>query len=170
VPMPVGPRRWTSSPPAALNGANGMPNSSANSAMGGLWWGIRPAMRPDRGYVRAACLMPLGLVLVAVPGALLPLALLALLFGIPFAPFSAAGGELVHRLGPTGMGTESFTWTITALVAGAASGQALAGPVIEHAGWRAAALACAAVGGVGAALLLARRSSLPAPSDEAAQQ
>jgi len=44
--------------------------TAVGSAMGGLWWGIRPAMTPDRGYVRAACLMPLGLVLVAVPGAL----------------------------------------------------------------------------------------------------
>jgi predicted MFS family arabinose efflux permease len=44
-----------------------------------------------------------------------------------------------------------------------AAGQALAGPLGEPAGWRTAALACAAVGVAGAAPLLARRPSL-APS------
>jgi hypothetical protein len=86
----------------------------------------------------------------------------ALLLGVPFAPFNAAGGELVHRLAPAGMGTESFTWITTALVSGVAAGQGLAGPLVEHAGWRAAALACAGVGAAGAVVLLARRSTLAA--------
>lgn len=134
--------------------------TALGSAVGGLWWGTRAAGAPARGYLLAACLMPLGMALVAVPDDIVLLALLALLLGAPFAPFSAAGGELVHRLAPAGMGTESFTWITTALVGGVAGGQALAGPVIEHAGWRSAALACAAVGVAGAALLLARRSNL----------
>lgn len=136
--------------------------TALGSAVGGLWWGMHPAGAPVRGYLRAACLMPLGIALVAIPDDLVSLALLALLLGAPFAPFSAAGGELVHRLAPAGMATESFTWITTALVGGVAGGQALAGPVVEHAGWRSAALACAAVGVAGAALLLARRSSLAA--------
>ena len=74
----------------------------------------------------------------------------------------------MHRLAPAGMGTESFTWITTALVSGVAAGQALAGPLVEHAGWRSAALACAAVGIAGAALLAARRSSLAPPSAPAA--
>ncbi|HEV2059262.1 MAG TPA: hypothetical protein VGR11_07885, partial [Solirubrobacteraceae bacterium] len=134
--------------------------TAVGSAAGGLWWGMHPAGAPVRGYLRAAWFMPLGLALFAIPGDLVALALLALVLGIPFAPFSAAGGELVHRLAPAGMGTESFTWITTALVAGVAGGQALAGPVIERAGWRSAALACAAVGVAGAAVLLARRSNL----------
>jgi len=101
-----------------------------------------------------------------VPDGLLALALLSLALGIPFAPFNASGGELVHRLAPVGMGTESFTWITTALVGGVALGQAVAGPLVQHAGWRAAALACAGVGVAGATLLLARRGTLapPAPS------
>ncbi len=134
--------------------------TAVGSTIGGVWWGMRPAAAPLRGYVSAACLMPLGLILVAVPDTLAALALLALLFGMPFAPFSVAGGELVHRLAPGGMGTESFTWITTALIAGAATGQAITGPLIDHAGWRTAALACATVGTVGAALVLARRSTL----------
>lgn len=134
--------------------------TALGSALGGLWWGTRAAGAPARGYMRAACLMPLGMALVAAPDDIVLLALLALLLGAPFAPFSAAGGELVHRLAPAGMGTESFTWITTALVGGVAGGQALAGPVIEHLGWRSAALACAAIGIAGAALLLARRSNL----------
>jgi MFS family permease len=138
--------------------------TAAGSALGGLWWGLRAAGAPDRGYVRAAWLMPLGLAVLALPDGLAAMIALALLLGMPFAPFSAAGGELVHRLAPAGMGTESFTWITTALVSGVAAGQALAGPLVEHAGWRSAALACAAVGGTGAALLLARRASLVAPA------
>lgn len=138
--------------------------TALGSALGGLWWGTRAGGAPARGYLRAACLMPLGMALVAVPNDIALVAVLALLLGAPFAPFSAAGGELVHRLAPAGMGTESFTWITTALVGGVAGGQALAGPVIEQAGWRSAALACAAVGVAGAALLVARRSNLTTPT------
>ena len=134
--------------------------SAVGSALGGLWWGMRSVTAPLRGYVAAACLMPLGLSLVAVPDTLAALALLALLFGMPFAPFSVAGGELMHRLATPGMGTESFTWVTTALIAGAATGQAISGPLVDHAGWRIAAVVCASVGAVGAALLAARRHTL----------
>jgi len=137
--------------------------TAAGSALGGIWWGMRSTGAPARGYLRAACLLPLGLAALALPDGLPALVAFALLLGVPFAPFNAAGGELLHRLAPAGMGTESFTWITTALVSGAACGQALAGPVIEHAGWRPATLACAAVGAAGAALLLARRSSLAPP-------
>ncbi len=137
--------------------------TAAGSAVGGLWWGMRSTGAPARGYVRAICLLPLGLAAMAVPDSLALMIVFALLLGVPFAPFNAAGGELVHRLAPAGMGTESFTWITTALVSGVAAGQGLAGPVVEHAGWRAAALACAAVGVAGAALLLARRGDLAAP-------
>jgi MFS family permease len=138
--------------------------TAAGSALGGLWWGMRSTGAPARGYVRAACLLPLGLALVALPDSLALLIAFSLVLGIPFAPFNAAGGELLHRLAPPGMGTESFTWITTALVSGVAAGQALAGPVVEHAGWRSAALACAAVGVAGAALLLVRRADLAAPA------
>jgi MFS family permease len=137
--------------------------TAAGSALGGLWWGMRATGSPARGYVRAVCALPLGLALLALPDGLPALALLALALGVPFAPFNASGGELVHRLAPVGMGTESFTWITTALVGGVAVGQAVAGPIVQHAGWRAASLACAAVGAAGAALLLARRSTLAAP-------
>ncbi|HWH23280.1 MAG TPA: hypothetical protein VNW68_00130 [Candidatus Limnocylindria bacterium] len=113
--------------------------------------------------------MPLGLGLVAVPDTLAALALLALLFGMPFAPFSVAGGELMHRLAPAGMGTESFTWITTALIAGAATGQAISGPLVDHAGWRVAVLACASVGAVGAALLATRLQTLIPTAGDLAQ-
>lgn len=112
--------------------------------------------------------MPLGLAVLALPDGLAAMIVLSLLLGVPFAPFNAAGGELVHRLAPTGMAAESFTWITTALVSGVAAGQALAGPLVEHAGWRTAALACAAVGVAGAALLLARRPNLAPPAAPAA--
>jgi hypothetical protein len=58
------------------------------------------------------------------------------------------------------MGTESFTWITTALVSGVAAGQAIAGPVVEHEGWRAAAATTAAVALVGALVLVGRRGYL----------
>jgi MFS family permease len=142
--------------------------TALGSALGGVWWGMRSSGAPARGYVRAACLMPPALAILALPDGLAAMIVLSLLLGVPFAPFNAAGGELVHRLAPAGMGTESFTWITTALVSGVAAGQALAGPLVEHAGWRSAALACAAVGVAGAALLLARRPSLAPPAAPAA--
>jgi hypothetical protein len=137
--------------------------TALGSGLGGLWWGMRATGAPQRGYVRAVCALPLGLAALAIPDGLLALALLSLALGIPFAPFNASGGELVHRLAPVGMGTESFTWITTALVGGVALGQAVAGPVVEHAGWRAAAQACAGVGEAVAGLLLARRATLAPP-------
>jgi len=136
--------------------------TAAGSAAGGLWWGMRSTGAPARGYVRAVCLLPLGLAALALPNSLPLMIAVALLLGVPFAPFNAAGGELVHRLAPAGMGTESFTWITTALVSGVATGQAIAGPLVEHAGWRTAALACAGAGVIGAAVLLARRADLAA--------
>jgi MFS family permease len=136
--------------------------TAAGSALGGLWWGMRSTGVPARGYVRAVCLLPLGLAAIALPDSLPAMIAVALVLGIPFAPFNAAGGELVHRLAPPGMSTESFTWVTTALVSGVATGQALAGPLVEHAGWRTATLACAGVGVAGAALLLLRRGELAA--------
>lgn len=136
--------------------------TAVGSAAGGIWWGTRSTGAPSRGYVRAACLLPLGLAALALPDSLAAAIAISLLLGVPFAPFNAAGGELVHRLAPEGMGTESFTWITTALVSGVAAGQGLAGVLVEHAGWRWAALACGAVGIVGAVRLALRRADLAA--------
>lgn len=142
--------------------------TALGSAAGGLWWGTRGSTGLVRPYLLGALLMPAGLVALSAPDALVPIAVLALLFGAPFAPFSAAGGELAHRLAPAGTLTESFTWVTTSLVSGAACGQALAGAVVEHAGWRSAALVCASVGLAGAGLLAVRRASI-APALAASQ-
>jgi MFS family permease len=61
---------------------------------------------------------------------------------------------------PPGTVTEAYAWMLTALVGGVGAGNALAGVLVEQAGWRAAlgvACACAALG---ALVTLARRRTL----------
>ena len=80
-----------------------------------------------------------------------------MLAGAPVAPLIASRNELVAAVARPGTGTESFTWLLTALVAGLSAGAAVAGAVIEADGWPSAVVVGAAVAAVGAAVAAARR-------------
>ena len=56
--------------------------------------------------------------------------------------------------------TEAFTWLLTALIVGAALGNAVGGLLSETQGWQEAVLAGAAVAVLGALVGFARRHSL----------
>jgi MFS family permease len=58
--------------------------------------------------------------------------------------------------------TESFTWLVTALVVGVATGNAVAGVLTEATSWRIAVLAAATLAIVAAVVTVARRRTLVA--------
>ncbi len=102
----------------------------------------RPGLRPPRGrpglvdtYVLIALLFPLACLPLAAASSPAAMALLVMLAGAPIAPLIASRNELVAAVARRGTGTESFTWLLTALVAGLSAGAAVAGAVIEAEGW-----------------------------------
>ena len=114
-------------------------------------------------HLRLACLLPLGCLVLVAATSPLSMALLAILAGLPIAPLIASRNELVGRVMPPGTATEAFTWPLTALVAGVALGAAVSGAVVEAHSWTASVLIAVAVGAAGAAVVMARRSTLRAP-------
>ena len=80
------------------------------------------------------------------------MALLVIPAGIFIAPLLATRNELAGLVAPPGTETEAYTWPLTAIVAGIAGGAALAGVLVDAAGWRTAAVDRGRVrgGGVGA--------------------
>ena len=79
---------------------------------------------------------------------------LVVLAGLPLAPMIASRNQLVGVAAPEGAATESFTWLLTALVAGSAAGAAVTGSLAEADNWRLAVLLGCAVAAAGA---IARR-------------
>ena len=138
------------------------------SAAGGLVYGARPRRgSASETHLRITLLLPLGLVPVTLSTAPLTMALLLLPAGIFIAPLLATRNELVGQVAPAGTETEAYTWPLTAIVAGIAAGQAVAGSIVDGPGWRTAALVAVASAAVGSALALARRGTLQAPSEPA---
>jgi MFS family permease len=139
---------------------------SVASAIGGLAFGLRPANRGlVETYVLIALVFPLACLPLAAAGSTGVMVVLVMLAGAPIAPLIASRNELVAAVARSGTGTESFTWLLTALVAGLSGGAAVAGAVVEAAGWPSAVLVGVSVAAVGAAFALARRETLrPRPA------
>jgi MFS family permease len=134
---------------------------SLGSAAGGLLYGARHHGRGlPATYVRLAALLPLTLVPLLAAPSLVVMPALALLAGMGIAPLFAAGNQLVGEVAPPGSTTEAFTWPITALTLGLASGNAASGVLVDAAGWRAAVACGIAVAVVGGGLALGRRRTL----------
>ena len=143
---------------------------SVASGIGGLVFGLRSAHRGlVETYVVIAVLFPIACLPLAAASSPAVMALLVILAGAPIAPLIASRNELVAAVARRGTGTESFTWLLTALVAGLSAGAAVAGAVIEAHGWPTAVLVGCAVAALGAVLAVTRRDALrPAPGDLAA--
>ena len=130
------------------------------SAVGGLVYGGLARRRALRdSYVRLVALLPLGFLPLAVAAPLPAMALLLFAAGAVIAPLLATGYQLVGEVAPSGMVTEAYTWSITALVAGLAAGSAITGALVEGAGWRSGFLVA-----VAAALVAAVTASLRRPT------
>jgi predicted MFS family arabinose efflux permease len=134
---------------------------SVASGIGGLVFGVRSARRGlVETYVLIALLFPLACLPLAAASSPLAMAALVMLAGAPIAPLIASRNELVGAVARRGTGTESFTWLLTALVAGLSAGAAVAGAVIEAQGWPAAVLVGTIVAALGAAFAFAGRDAL----------
>jgi predicted MFS family arabinose efflux permease len=91
------------------------------------------------------------------------MALLVIPGGLFIAPLLATRNELIGWVAPEGAKTEAYTWPITAFVGGIAIGSALAGVLVEEAGWRTAFLAAGAAAAVGTVVAVARRRTVVQP-------
>ena len=132
----------------------------ATALLARLPYGMRPPERPVRTYVILCALLPLGIALLAVPGSVLVMLLLAPLAGAVVAPLTAVENELAGAVAPTGTVTEAYAWVLTSTVAGVAVGTAVAGAVVESASWREAVLVAAGAACVGTVIAVTRRQTL----------
>jgi MFS family permease len=139
------------------------------SATGGFVYGARPRRgSASDTHLRAALLLPFGLVPLVLATSPATMALLVLPAGIFIAPLLATRNELAGMVALPGTETEAYSWPLTAIVAGIAAGAALAGVIVDAGGWRAAA--CTAVGcaAFGSVLAVVRRGTLVDPPEPVA--
>jgi hypothetical protein len=133
---------------------------AAASLCGGLWYGSRAhestAAERYPGLVLCIALAFAPLLLMSSIPAAFPLMALS---GFAFAPSGAVVFMLIDELAPSGAATETTTWTSTAIVAGVAAGNAIAGAVIGSGHARLGFAVALAAAVLGAALALAARPS-----------
>jgi MFS family permease len=138
---------------------------SVGSAAGGLLYGsIASRREPLRDWLVFMFALPTGLGLLAAAHSILALLLIAPFAGAALAPLTTVENALVPEVAPEGTLAESFTWVITATVLGVSAGSAMAGALVDAAGWRWAQAAAGGLGLVGAVFAVARRHTL-APVD-----
>lgn len=134
------------------------------SAAGGIVYGARGHTRAlaDR-VVLYTLLVPTLLLPLALAPSLPVMLLMVLPAGAIIAPALAATNQLVADVAPSGRRTEAYSWPLTALVLGVATGNAAGGAIVEAADWRTAFVVAGLVGLSGGAVLLARKGTLRAP-------
>jgi MFS family permease len=131
------------------------------SMIGGLWYGRhRSAAPPERRLALVLAALPPALATLALAGSIAQAAVLAVVAGMPIAPAFGAAYALVDRLAPAGTVTEAFTLTTTAIVVGAAIGNAAAGALVAPIGTTWTFVAAAAVAALAPLAALARRATL----------
>ncbi|HEV2752927.1 MAG TPA: MFS transporter [Solirubrobacteraceae bacterium] len=134
---------------------------ACGSAAGGLLYGARSGGRSlGRLHLALAAALPLAAAPLALVDSVTALLALAPLAGVVVAPLTAAQNELAGSVAPAGTATEAYAWVLTALVGGVAAGNAVAGAVVEAAGWRAALVVACGCTAVSALAVLARRRTL----------
>lgn len=146
---------------------------AAGSAVGGLTYGARTGgtsagagvastgvadVRPL--YLALIAALPLAVAPLLLADSVLALLILAPLAGLAIAPLTAAENELAGTVAPPGTVTEAYAWMLTALVGGVGAGNALAGALVEAAGWRTALAVACGCALLGAVVTLARRRTL----------
>ena len=117
-----------------------------------------------RAFLRLAVLLPLASVPTLAASSIAGMALLVPLAGIVIAPLQATQNQLVGLVAPAGTITEAYTWVLMGLVMGLAGGNALAGPLVDASGWRAAVAAGCVAAALAAGLAWLRRGTLASPA------
>jgi len=135
------------------------------STAGGLWYGVRKWRNPPGDRLPAVALaFAISLApLIAIPSLAAAVPLMAL-SGLALAPTISLIYLLLDSLAPTGTAAEATGWVLTAIVGGAALGNAAAGVAVTEASPH-AGMAVALAGGVitlGSAWFGRRRLSVPA--------
>lgn len=124
---------------------------SAASGVGGLVYGARGGRDAMNTFLTVNLVFPLVCLPLVLAGSTLAMVPLVILAGLPIAPLIASRNQLVGLLDPDRAGAESFTWLMTALVAGLAAGNAAGGALIQAEGWEAAVMLGVAVAALGGA-------------------
>jgi MFS family permease len=134
---------------------------SLASILGALVYGVRPRQRPVQAvHLRLTVLAPLGFVPALGAWSISAMAVLTLPAGAVLSALFAVRTELAGLWAPAGSATEAVTWPLTALMGGTALGAAIAGVVVDGAGWRASIAVCVVVASLGAMMMWARRATL----------
>lgn len=135
------------------------------SVLGGIAYGAGPDTLgpPQRAIVGFAALTTLLCLPILAAVSIAEMFLFAALAGLCIAPMTSVRNQLLHLAPPSGNEIEAFTWLALSSTLGVSLGAALAGPLAEAGGWRAAAaLACALSAVATVLLLLDRRVLSPA--------
>jgi MFS family permease len=103
------------------------------------------------------------LLLASTPVELLVLALVAGSFAAPMITLRSRAAQLTM---PAGTGTETFTWLLLAVLVGTSASAAIAGPLVELAGWRSGVLLAVLVPLVALPAIFAGRRLLPVAEPE----
>jgi len=120
--------------------------ASLGSGVGALVYGARHWSAPlKRQFVRALAAMAAGFALLVPIDNMALYALASVAAGVPMATVIATQSLLVSRLAPRERLAESFTWSVTCLLAGISGGIAAGGALAEHlaAYWLLVAAVCA---------------------------
>ena len=134
---------------------------SLGSMAGGIWFaGAARGASVGRRYRLTlwafGSLLALPLIAWSIPA----MALIMIVAGIPTAPSFAASYVIIDRVAHQSTKTETFAWLGTAVVAGAALGNAVGGLSIGAVGWRAAIGMAVITGFLAATIATVRRRTL----------
>lgn len=141
---------------------------SAGSLLGGLLVGaLGSSGAPERRFARFAPLIGVGLLLLVGAWSVPSLTVVAFVAGLPIAPAIAAAYGIIDRVAHVSSIAESFAWFGTSVALGAATGIALGGAIVDHAGVRWTFVAGGLFALVGATSVLVRRGVLLAPVADA---
>jgi len=136
---------------------------SLGSMLGAVLFGVVGARFGNlrQASLRLSVLQPLVIApLLLAPGSIV-LAFLAVLAGTFAAPMVTLRSRVAELTMPPGTGTETFTWLLLAVMAGVSASAALAGPLVEAAGWRAGVVLAVAIPLVALPAIFAGRHLLP---------
>jgi MFS family permease len=140
------------------------------SLVGGLWYGSRERrLGVTARYVALLIAFAAALAPLALAGGFAVMAALTVLAGLALAPVTVCEIVLLRACSPAEVLTETYAWAITATFVGGAAGSALAGAVVEAAGWQVVLLGASGCLAAAAALATVRRgvlalAALPQPA------